>query len=898
MDEIPLRKRWRMSMLAFFFFFMIVLSGFVPGLGREMNQREDFSYPEDPVWKASDRADEKMPEEYWLVFQIVMGDTVDTEDHNALDLEVFRETTKRNDNLLADESVSQYFDIKFNWQVQQNEISSIRGIPDVVRSIMNLDTPVSFLINYTGSGYDNASEDELTSIFNSLFNFKAEDGSFVYRNIVSPDLCVVKVNECKIPRDKYNYPIELNATDGEHWKAKGFTLTGEANSERLFADYPRQKGDYEHYEYWEQKVDSFYIEPLESDQKVSFYSYLAFGLELENQINSTLPLVGVSFILMVVLLSFYFRNIGDIIVCGLGLGLLMVCMTANSFWLGFPQSQLASMLPILMLALGVDFSIHSLTRWRKLALEDDDYLFNPQKASFNAAWGSIRTLFPALGVATLTTVVAFGTATLSSIPDLFEWGILGPLGIIQAYLIMGVFCPILRSVFPPKPTEERDGILNKISKIFNVKAIALLMQNRSMPMLVVFLLITIILSPIVLGNPDSTFDVKDYADNDSRFIQTVIIGQETFTEQGEPGYYLIEGDNLATHDNLVAIDVLENKIVDYNFSARFLGSLPYIIRTQTALALNVENTGYIPKTVNFSTGFPTSDEEIYNILEDVYTNGTRNLDGTFYVSSSEAQSTYHLEDGKLSMVRSWFLVMRPDDMYGQMKVQKNQLDAASVEINEMSGINAQVAGLSYERYVYVLEITDSFQESLIVAIILAFLIVLIVLRDLLLSIITIFPVIAITIWLRGGMVLTGTSINLVTVQISSLAIGLGVDYAIHMVQRVREARYEKPHSSQEEWMSESLDETGNNIAMSAFTDFIGFMVLTLSIMPLFVTFGMIMAIMILLSFVAAVFMLPALLFQFGNLEANRPPKINSIVPELSIPKKKVRVVKKVLKRRS
>jgi predicted RND superfamily exporter protein len=898
MDEIPLRKRWRMSMLAFFFFFMIVLSGFVPGLGREMNQREDFSYPDDPVWQASDRADQKMPEEYWLVFQIVMGDTVDTEDHNALDLEVFRETTKRNDNLLADESVSQYFDIKFNWQVQQNEISSIRGIPDVVRSIMNLDTPVSFLINYTGSGYDNASEDELTSIFNSLFNFKAEDGSFVYRNIVSPDLCVVKVNECKIPRDKYNYPIELNATDGEHWKAKGFTLTGEANSERLFADYPRQKGDYEHYEYWEQKVDSFYIEPLESDQKVSFYSYLAFGLELENQINSTLPLVGVSFILMVVLLSFYFRNIGDIIVCGLGLGLLMVCMTANSFWLGFPQSQLASMLPILMLALGVDFSIHSLTRWRKLALEDDDYLFNPQKASFNAAWGSIRTLFPALGVATLTTVVAFGTATLSSIPDLFEWGILGPLGIIQAYLIMGVFCPILRSVFPPKPTEERDGILNKISKIFNVKAIALLMQNRSMPMLVVFLLITIILSPIVLGNPDSTFDVKDYADNDSRFIQTVIIGQETFTEQGEPGYYLIEGDNLATHDNLVAIDVLENKIVDYNFSARFLGSLPYIIRTQTALALNVENTGYIPKTVNFSTGFPTSDEEIYNILEDVYTNGTRNLDGTFYVSSSEAQSTYHLEDGKLSMVRSWFLVMRPDDMYGQMKVQKNQLDAASVEINEMSGINAQVAGLSYERYVYVLEITDSFQESLIVAIILAFLIVLIVLRDLRLSIITIFPVIAITIWLRGGMVLTGTSINLVTVQISSLAIGLGVDYAIHMVQRVREARYEKPHSSQEEWMSESLDETGNNIAMSAFTDFIGFMVLTLSIMPLFVTFGMIMAIMILLSFVAAVFMLPALLFQFGNLEANRPPKINSIVPELSIPKKKVRVVKKVLKRRS
>ena len=33
--------------------------------------------------------------------------------------------------------------------------------------------------------------------------------------------------------DKDNYPVELNATDGEYWKAKGFTLVGEANSERL-----------------------------------------------------------------------------------------------------------------------------------------------------------------------------------------------------------------------------------------------------------------------------------------------------------------------------------------------------------------------------------------------------------------------------------------------------------------------------------------------------------------------------------------------------------------------------------------------------------------------------------------------------------------------------------------
>ena len=62
----------------------------------------------------------------------------------------------------------------------------------------------------------------------------------------------------------------------------------------------------------------------------------------------------------------------------------------------------------------------------------------------------------------MTTVVAFGTATLSEIPDLYEWGILGPLGIIQAYLIMGVFVPILRSYSPPPPNlSEEDGLLSR-----------------------------------------------------------------------------------------------------------------------------------------------------------------------------------------------------------------------------------------------------------------------------------------------------------------------------------------------------------------------------------------------------------------------------------------------------
>ena len=98
LEDISPRNSWRITILAFLMFFAILMAGFLPNVGREMNQREEFSYPDNPVWQASDRAEEKMPEEYWLVFQIVMGSSVESEDHNVLDIQVLREATVRHDS--------------------------------------------------------------------------------------------------------------------------------------------------------------------------------------------------------------------------------------------------------------------------------------------------------------------------------------------------------------------------------------------------------------------------------------------------------------------------------------------------------------------------------------------------------------------------------------------------------------------------------------------------------------------------------------------------------------------------------------------------------------------------------------------------------------------------------
>ena len=96
------------------------------------------------------------------------------------------------------------------------------GIADTVRSIMNNETPLTAVIGYAGPNFEAASQDDLTTILNSLFNFQTDDGTFAYRQIVSPDLCVLGEDGCTKPKDGSGNATVLMAGPGTEWKSKGF----------------------------------------------------------------------------------------------------------------------------------------------------------------------------------------------------------------------------------------------------------------------------------------------------------------------------------------------------------------------------------------------------------------------------------------------------------------------------------------------------------------------------------------------------------------------------------------------------------------------------------------------------------------------------------------------------
>jgi len=844
MSELAsLRKRRRLTLLAFGLASIFIFSGFV--YGPTGTDRTAFSLVGNDTWDAAALASVEMPGENHDV-ALFIGPEWDTEGGNVLALPVLRELAERHDTVMGDYETSKHFAPIYQWQVQ-GHISGPWGFAETVRAVMNQETPVSQQIGWNGSDFNSSTQEDLDDVLSRLFSYQLPDGSKPYLHSVS----------------------YLEQQENGSWYGRAFFIFGIANSSSLFGEYSRTPGmEKPFFEEWELLIDEVYAKPMgDTGEEVHVWSFLAIDTEINDEVNKTMPLIGVSFVLMAIILGLFFRDWRDVLAASSGLGLLMGWMVGTQAWLGYPQTQVSSMLPILLLALGVDFSFHGLARWRAIAHTGG----GDEEVRLAAAWTSIRELRPALGLATVTTMIAFGTASFSPIQDLAEWGRLAAIFIPQAYLLLGIFTVVLRSGNAVHSDEIQKGFADRM------RALGAVQVRKPIPFLIALLLLTG--SAVAIGQPNSDFEVHDYLDGNSRMVQSLDTSILAFDEsdKGEPGFILVQaGDasDLADYDTLVQIDGLMADIRANNWT---YGDPTIIdaIRWQIAL-VNAGGGGYNATTINATTGIPEDSNELQKILVDISANGTMNPNDARFTAAVEGVATavegvasvavIDGTSGRLSMLKLPIKVEKAEDWtwMAQYKVDMEQL--MDENLNFTNGEKATITGDSYQRYAYVNAMTNSFQNSIYIAIVACLAVLYIVFRDIRLSLLTITPVVAVSLWLYAGINLAGQSLNLVTLQVASLAIGLGLDYAIHVTQAIREQKRRRPDEGMARWVQGMMGHTGTALFASGFTDILGFGVLLLSVMPMFTMFGKVMIAMVVLAQAACVFILPALLTMFGGLE--------------------------------
>jgi predicted RND superfamily exporter protein len=126
------------------------------------------------------------------------------------------------------------------------------------------------------------------------------------------------------------------------------------------------------------------------------------------------------------------------------------------------------------------------------------------------------------------------------------------------------------------------------------------------------------------------------------------------------------------------------------------------------------------------------------------------------------------------------------------------------------------------------------------------------------------PILLVVVWLYGLIYALGYSLNIVTVTIATISLGVGIDYCIHVTERYREEKEKGANHVN------ALHGVGGACALaligSAVSDIAGFSIIATSSMGLFNTFGLFSAMMILLSLIASMVLTTAALGIVNQLE--------------------------------
>jgi predicted RND superfamily exporter protein len=158
----------------------------------------------------------------------------------------------------------------------------------------------------------------------------------------------------------------------------------------------------------------------------------------------------------------------------------------------------------------------------------------------------------------------------------------------------------------------------------------------------------------------------------------------------------------------------------------------------------------------------------------------------------------------------------------------------------------------------VLEGLNSSQiKSTAISLCVSFLVLLILTRRVVPALAVLLPVALASLWVAGSMFVLALKWNVLTVMVTALTLGIGIDYSIHMWRRIEvELARRDTHW---EALRAALSTTGVALIMSALTTAFGFLVLMFSPMPVIQDFGLITAVTVFFSLLLALVLLPVLI---------------------------------------
>lgn len=533
---------------------------------------------------------------------------------------------------------------------------------------------------------------------------------------------------------------------------------------------------------------------------------LDIALKSEMQSNMIL-MVALAVIIMFIILFIVFKVNYKL----LSLGVILVSVIATLGLMGIltvPVTMVSMAVFPILIGLGIDYSIQLHSRYH-------------EELSIKETMHQVGT---AILVAVFATALGFISLFISPVPMIKDFGKMLTIGVLIAFLgSIFILLPILHLVYKNKNITKNNN--NKTKNKENKKLDLILTKftkgiiKFSIPILIIFL--TLAGVGFSLDRKiEVEIDIESFMPQNMDALDDIhkirnIIGS---TEQV---ILYIKDDDVLSESNLLLIDELSNLIIGkYDEEIVNIKSINTIIRNTSDNELNYEE-----KLITIEN-LPLGQKKMFI---------NKNNSETLIIINIKHLSTSNL----------------------QQFISNLNYDLKSYDLN------ISVTGMSVLDSEMVKGLTDGRIKMTVVGLILVFLALIIIYRNIFKALVPIIPVIIIIGLSSAIMYLLNISFTPITATIGALVLGMGTELTIMFLERYIEER--NLGNDKTEAMINTVTTTGKAIFASGLTTIGGFSVLIISKFVILKDFGLMTVINVSLALLSVFIVLPAIIYIFDGL---------------------------------
>jgi len=580
-------------------------------------------------------------------------------------------------------------------------------------------------------------------------------------------------------------------------------------------------------------------------------------------VQNDLETFGLVILLFIILsLGYLFRKIRYIGIPLLSCAVTATCIVGLLGLLDWPVTVISSNFISLLLIITISLNVHLVVRYRELeaAGECDSHLERVKT--------TLQNMIKPCAYTSLTTIVAFGSLVSSDIPPIINFGLMMVMGVAFAFMLTFLVFPALMSLLQENRSESGRRFVDMTPVLANLTA----HFGKSIMLIGLILLVFSVTGMLRLQVENSFID---YFDESTEIYRGMVeIDQnmggttplDVIVDLFPPG---VEEEAAAVSNNTPGeVPAAEDEFFDDDF---FFED-DFVDEDDEAYWFTADKMARILDIHNYLDALPETGKvlSLGTILQVVY-----QLNEGEPLDNLELAVLYNLipQDYKDTLITP-FVSIENDQLRFSIRVLETDPDLVRNDLLEKiyTGLTSEfdlgadqvrLTGMFvlYNNMLQSLFDSQILTLSLVLAVI--FVMFIILFRSLKLAVLGIIPNILAASSVLGLMGWLGIPLDMMTITIAAISVGIGVDNTIHYMHRFKS--YFPQHQNYQETMRYCHGSIGQAMYYTSFTIIVGFSILVVSNFIPTIYFGLLTSLAMFLALLGSLTLLPQLLITFKPL---------------------------------